>query len=163
MNIILEFLRSKQSAAIIAVLFALALIVGVFSAGIAVGYRKARFSYAWGENYDRNFGGPRHGIFGMREGAQFTDAHGTFGQIIQIDPRSSSRLDTIRITIKGRDNIEKILLVDHATSIQRMRVAVQPEDLAVDDSIIAIGEPNEFGQIVAKFIRVMPPMPILWP
>ena len=132
----------------IAVVLELAVLAGAFSFGMAVGFHKARFSYEWGEHYDRNFGGPHHGLFGFREGSQFMDAHGTFGHVIKVDTSS--------IVIQGRDNVEKVVLVDNATSIQRMRQAIGIQDLKIDDSVVIIGEPNNQGQIIAKFIRVMP-------
>ena len=60
-NNVLQVLKSKKFAVVIVVILGLALLIGTFSFGMAVGYRKAKFSYAWGENYHRNFGGPRGG------------------------------------------------------------------------------------------------------
>lgn len=138
----------KKINVAIAVLFGLGLLCGAFSIGMTVGFHKARFSYDWGEQYDMNFGGPHHGIFGFREGPQFMDAHGTFGQIIKIDSTD--------IVVRGRDNIEKVILVDDDTLIQRMRETIQLSDLHTNDIVTIIGEPNEQGQISAKFIRLMP-------
>ena len=63
-------------------LLALIVFLLVFGAGMFVGEKKARFSYRWGENYQRNFAGPRGGFFGnfgREEG--LINAHGAFGQI----------------------------------------------------------------------------------
>ena len=35
------------------------IILLIFQAGIFIGYRKAAFSYRWGENHYQTFGGPR--------------------------------------------------------------------------------------------------------
>jgi hypothetical protein len=131
----------------------LILLVG-FKLGLVVGERKAEFSGQWGENYHRNFGGPKRGFmqeFGDRE---FIDASGTFGQILKIDGNT--------LTVKGKDDVEKIILVTDKTVINRLRDKISLADLAANDSIVTIGEPNADGQIEAKLIRVMPaqqPMP----
>lgn len=151
-NKITNFIKSKTAVAVIATLFAVAILLGTFSAGVAVGYRKAKFSYAWGENYHKNFGGPREGF--MRDfdrefqGRDFIDAHGTFGQIISI---ADSEL-----VVRGRDNVEKVIVVNESTEIRRFKDAIKIKDLAIDEPIVVIGDPNDLGQIIAKFIRVMP-------
>lgn len=134
----------------IAALVILLLVLGV---GMFVGFKKATFSFRWGENYHRNFGGPRGGFLGdfMRRdftGKDFIGAHGVFGQIIKIDSQE--------LVVKGRDNVEELVLVKDDTVIQRFREAVKLNELKVDDYIVVIGEPNDSGQIEAKFIRVMP-------
>src|SRR5258708_4950328 len=88
-----------------------------FAAGIFVGYHKARFSYEWGENYDRNFGGPHHGIFGMPGGMMplgpdgFMNAHGTFGSILSINTGSSTLL------VNSQDNLEKTVVITSSTAL----------------------------------------------
>jgi hypothetical protein len=151
-NNFLNFIKSKTFVVIIIVLFGLALLVGVFTLGAAVGYRKARFSYAWGENYSRNFGGPREGFMGNFakdfSGRDLVDAHGTFGQIMKIDGST--------LVVKGQDNVEKLVLIKDDTTIQRLRETIKPGDLKINDSVVIIGSPNNSGQIEAKFIRVIP-------
>lgn len=123
----------------------------IFKLGMLVGFRKAGFSYKWGENYHRNFAGPRGGFFGDSFGKDFIEAYGTFGQIIKIDGST--------LIVKGRENVEKIVLVKENTTIKHLRETIKLSDLKVDDYIVVIGEPNDKGQIEAKFIRVMPPPP----
>jgi hypothetical protein len=151
-NNFLNFIKSRTFVVIIIVLFGLALLVGVFTLGAAVGYRKARFSYAWGENYSRNFGGPREGFMGNFakdfSGRDLIDAHGTFGQVMKIDGSM--------LVIKGPDNVEKSVLIKDDTTIQRLRETIKLGDLKTDEYIVVIGRPNDSGQIEAKFIRVMP-------
>ena len=123
----------------------------VLGVGMFIGFRKADFSYRWGENYYRNFGGPP-GFFGDLGGRDFMDAHGVSGQIIKIDGQT--------LTIKGRDNTEKIVVIGNDTLIRRGSDTIKPSDLKVDDNIVVIGQPNNTGQIEAKLIRVMPyPLP----
>jgi hypothetical protein len=157
-NKILDFIKSKKIAVLIAFLFSFALLVGTFSVGIAVGYRKARFSYAWGENYHRNFGGPRGGFLRNLSqdfmGKDFIGAHGTFGQIIKVKDSE--------LAVRGKDGVEQIVKISGDTEIRRFKDVIQPNDLKIDEPIVVIGEPNDSGQIMAKFIRVMPfPSPMI--
>ncbi len=125
----------------------------VFKAGVMVGYKKASFSYRWGENYHRNFAGPRQGFFGNVSDRNFVESHGTFGQIIKIDGTT--------LVVRGKNNSEKIIVVKNDTVIRSGGNTVALTDLKVDDSIVTIGEPNNEGQIEAKLIRIMPDMPAL--
>jgi hypothetical protein len=118
----------------------------IFYAGITVGFHKATFGRAWGENYERNFGfGPDRPLLGKDN---FPNANGAIGKIIKIE------LPTIIVTDK--DNTEKVILLDANTQIQKMKTNIAMTDLNVNDFIVVIGSPNEQGQIEAKFIRVMP-------
>lgn len=122
----------------------------VFSAGVKVGTLKARYSYRWAENYHRNFAGPRGGFLGsFRQGFKdrdFINAYGTVGSIIKIDGNT--------IIVKGKDDVEKTVLVSEKTTITAHRESLKADDLKVDDQIVIIGTPNEQGQIEAKLIRV---------
>lgn len=124
-------------------------LVLVFGAGVKVGTVKARYSYRWAENYHRNFAGPRDGFFSDWKGSprgEFINAHGVFGSIIKIDGNT--------IITKGRDDVEKTILVSDKTIIQKGRETVKLSDLKADESVVIIGSPNEEGQIEAKLIRV---------
>lgn len=136
----------------------LVVIVLIFGAGIFVGERKARFSYRWAEQYHRNFAGPRAGFFDdwrSFPGGDFIGAHGVFGQIIKIDPLTDSGQATL--VIRGSDEVEKIVLVGDNTVVKSFRDVAKLSELKVDDYIVVIGEPNDAGQIEAKFIRLLPP------
>ncbi len=164
LNKILEFLKSRLVIVVVGVLFVLALLIGSFGLGVAVGYHKARFSYAWGENYHRNFGGPRGGMFFGFGGGDFIDAHGTFGQVIKIEVATKTG-EASTLVLKGKDGVEKIVLVSDDTSITRFRDKLKISDIKNDDYVTIIGEPNDKGQIVAKLIRIIPagsvsPMPM---
>lgn len=124
-------------------------LVLVFGAGVKVGTIKAMYSYHWAENYHRNFAGPRGGFFSDWRNfprGEFINAHGVFGSIIKIDGNT--------IITKGRDDVEKTVLVSDNTVIQKGRETIKLSDLKVDEGIVVIGSPNEEGQIEAKLIRV---------
>jgi|GEM_PF-150390 len=130
---------------------ALVVLLLAFRAGIEVGTRKASFSYRWGENYHRNFGGPREGFMGGMMGNDFVDGHGVFGKIIKIE--------LPLLTINDQRGAEKVVLLKDDTVIRRFRDTIQPGDMKVDESVVVIGSPNDAGQIEAKLIRIMPPPP----
>ena len=118
----------------------------IFSAGVTVGFNKASFGHAWGENYERNFGPrPNSPLFGQDN---FPNGNGAIGKIIKIE------LPTI--IVQDKNNLEKVILIDTNTQIQEMRGNVATGDLKIDDFVVVIGTPNPQGQIEAKFIRVMP-------
>ena len=119
-----------------------------FKAGVIVGYKKASFSYRWGESYHRNFGGPRGGFSENFFVEDFIESHGTFGQIIKIDGNI--------LVVKGRDNVEKIIVVKDDTAIRSKRIMLALSDVNINDYIVIIGQPNDQGQIEAKLIRIMP-------
>ena len=136
-------------------LIAFAVVCLIFWIGIFVGGMKARFSYRWAESYHKNFAGPRGGFLDDWRSfpkGDFISAHGVFGQIIKIEESA--------IIIKDGNNMERIVAVKDGTIIERLRETVKISDLKVDDYIVVIGEPNDSGQIEAKFIRLLPPPPL---
>ncbi len=125
----------------------LALVLVVFRAGMFLGFRKANFSFRWGENYHRNFGGPRGGFMQNFEGKDFIDAHGVSGRIVTIGEQS--------LVIEGRDGTERVVRVTDQTAIRRFQESIQLSDLQEEDAIVVLGTPNNDGQIEAKLIRVL--------
>ncbi|MFZ2072571.1 MAG: hypothetical protein WA101_02055 [Minisyncoccia bacterium] len=123
------------------------IIILIFSAGVSVGFHKASFGRAWGENYERNFGmKPNKPPFLGED--NFPNAHGSIGKIIKIE------LPTI--IVQDKDNTEKVILIKDNTKIQKIQENITAKDLKLDDFIVTIGSPDEKGQIEAKFIRIMP-------
>lgn len=119
-------------------------LVIVFAAGVFVGLDKARFSSRFGQNYVRNFGGSQRFI----SDRDFMNAHGSAGQIIKIEGNI--------ITVKNQGGAEKNIIADSQTTIEKMRQQIKLGDLKVDDFVVAIGKPDNQGQIQAKLIRVLP-------
>lgn len=151
-----EVVDSKWFKGTILTILGVIVLALVFSAGIGIGYRKANFSYQWGDNYHKMFGGPSQGFMrqmpppleqmGMRD--EFINPHGTAGSVIKVDGAN--------LIIKGNDNIEKTILVSDKTVIRSGRQDIKAADLKVGDMTVTIGEPNDQGQINAKLIRVFP-------
>jgi len=138
--------EGKNSFRILCVIGFVIVALLIFSAGIKVGFYKASFGRAWGENYERNFGMMQNRpMFGNDN---FPNAHGAIGKIIK------KELPTI--IVQDKDNTEKVVLIKADTQIQKIKEKATQADLKIDDFIVVIGTPNEQGQIEAKFIRIMP-------
>ena len=127
-------------------------LVLVFKIGMFVGEKKAQFSFRWAENYHRMFAGPKAGFLGglkMPPFSEFIEGHGTVGEIIKIEGNN--------LVVKGRGDVEKLILVNEKTIIKSGFKNIKVSDLKIGDIIVIIGSPNEKGQIEAKLIRVFPP------
>jgi hypothetical protein len=154
-----EKIKSVTPGKVIGAIIILAVILGIFQAGVFVGFSKASFHYNFGDNYYRNFGQPGGRMersmmkplndIGMRLMDERSGGHGTFGKIIKINLPN--------IVVLGPDNIEKIVLINSTTTIHMGRTQVVTDNLIMDQDIVVLGTPNESGEISANFIRIMPP------
>jgi len=148
-----KFFQSKIFRRVLIAVALLAIIFVSFGAGVFMGYRKASFSYAWSENYDRNFGGPHHGIFGISPaslpgpGQDFMGAHGTFGTILDVA--------TSNIALNSTNGAERTVRLSSSTVIKENSGDISSSDLEAGESIVVIGSPDGQGQINALLIRVM--------
>ncbi|KKP95428.1 MAG: hypothetical protein US25_C0018G0009 [Candidatus Moranbacteria bacterium GW2011_GWE1_36_7] len=132
----------------------------IFAAGVGVGLHKARYSYQWGENYERNFaggpdrmmrpGGPER-LYGPENffpggGKEMRNANGVAGEIVSINENM--------IVIKDRNNKENTVSVEERTIIKNGRNDIKIGDLKNNDRVVVIGRPVENGVVVADLIRV---------
>ena len=143
-----SFFKSKNFKTFLVGLGVLIVLLFVFRAGEAVGFRKANFSYRWGENYYRGFAGPQRGALGFFGGSDFSPSHGIFGSII--------KTSTSTLFVESSDGTEKQVLLGTKTIIKRFRETISETDLKVGDKVIIIGSPNDSGEIEAQLVRVMP-------
>jgi len=143
--------ESKVFKTVVLSIAVLIILAFVFGLGVFVGTKKADFSFRWADEYHRNFGGPQGGFFGDFMGNEFTNGNGIYGQIITINGQI--------LTIKGRDNVEKNILVSDKTTIIYQRKNIKLSDLKINNNVVVIGEPDNSGQIQAELIRVMPAPP----
>ena len=144
-----ELLQSAKFKKVLCRIAVIAVALIIFQVGVFVGYHKAAFSYRWGENYYRTFGGPgRHMLWGMPRG-EFSEAHGVAGKVIKVD------LPTI--VVESEDKLEKMILIKDNTIVVRFRDTVKPTDIKPDDFVVIIGAPNDQAQIEARLIRLAPP------
>ncbi len=150
-----EFFHSKKFALVLKGIAALVVLLVVFQLGIFVGFHKARFSYRWGENYHRAFGGPRGGFMKDFEGRDFVNGYGTTGVV--------AKMDKDNFVVKGSDGVEKIITVSQTTTLERGRTSISLTDLKIDDRVVIIGAPNNNGAIDAKVVRVFEAPPFTLP
>ena len=131
----------------------------IFWAGMVVGFRKASFSYEWGRGYYQNFAGGRGPLMMIhnRSGA-LIGSHGAAGVVLSISQSG--------VVVQGRDGIERSIAIASSTIIRQGDTSVTIGDLHQNDHVIIIGDPNQSGQIVARFIRIIPsdvPFPFVPP
>lgn len=154
MEKIKTFLQTKNFKLLLSIVGGLIVLLFIFQAGMYVGFKKASFSYGFGDNYYRNFGGERgmmsggrNSIGGIPRGG-FSESHGGIGKVISIN------LPTF--IVQGGDGIEKIVRVKDDTVIMKFRDRVDLNNIAIDDFVTVIGTPNPQSEIEAKLIRIMP-------
>jgi hypothetical protein len=145
-----NFLQSKGFKITASIIGCFAVLLLVFGLGMFVGEKKANFSFRWAEQYHRNFAGPAGGFFQefTRPGEEFLESNGTIGEIIQISDK--------QITIKGRNDIERVVNVGDNTTIKYQNQNMAVSNLKTGDNVVIIGNPNGDGQLEAVLIRVMP-------
>ena len=145
------FFQSHVFKGILIGLGVLAILFAGFTAGQVVGWRRGDFSDRWAKNYERNFGRSRVGFLGGmmgRPGPGFMYGNGVVGPILKIDGNN--------LTVKDRDNTEKVVVITSQTTIVSPVGTIVKMDLKVSNNIVVIGFPNISGQVEAKFIRVLP-------
>ena len=99
----------------------------IFQLGMFVGFRKASYSFGWGDNYNRVFGGPRSGLMRDFAGRDFLNGHGLTGAIVSIDDPD--------LVIIGSDGFEKTVTTSERTAIVRGRQPLRFFDLLPDDAV----------------------------
>jgi hypothetical protein len=144
-----EFVRTPRFAKALSILAIIIIALLIFQAGVFVGYRKAAFSYRWGDNYYRTFG-PAHerGRISGNTRGDFPVSSGASGTIIQVDLPVFVMIDS--------DKIERVVRVSNDTIIRRLRESLKPEDLKDNQYVVVIGSPNADSEIDARFIRLLP-------
>jgi hypothetical protein len=76
-------------------------------------------------------------------------SHGVFGRVI------GNATDTL--LIKQNDGVETSVVITADTVIEMLRQRVPPTEVHLYEMVVVIGEPNAKGQIVATFVRILPP------
>ena len=151
-----NFLESKLFIGIVFGVGALIVLFAVFRAGELVGYRRAGFSYQWGDDYYRTFGqSSRMMGFGGLMTDDFPSTNGVIGRIIKVNASSSS------LVIEGSDKVERVVVLGADTSVRRFRDTLTLNNLHIDDFVVVIGALDSNGTIEARLIRVVPQPPAL--
>lgn len=150
-----DIVRTKKIQVIAIVIILIAIVFGTFQAGVFVGFHKASFLFKSGDNFYRAFGNRDDRLInGMgKNGGMFRDelsgGHGTVGKIVKVNLPS--------VVVVGPDSIEKEVIVNENTNVHQLRETSSINNLSVDQFISVLGAPNDQGQIIARFIRIVPP------
>jgi hypothetical protein len=140
--------NSKIVRDIIIIIGIIIMVLSILMAGISIGEHRARFAGEFGDSYERNFLGPRGMMGGGYFGGMMPGGHGAIGNILSIS--------LPQMIISGPDNLEKTILVGASTTVRQFQQNIKSSDLKAGDFVVVIGNPNDKGQIDARFIRVMP-------
>ncbi len=155
----IDFLTSKTFKGIVVIVGALVVALLIFQAGMMVGFKKASFSYKFGDNYSRMFGdrnsrdmrsGRDNGMSGQQSNMQFDNfvgGHGAVGKVVSIN------LPTI--VVFDQNNLEKPVVLTDQTIVRELRDTVSAQELQIGDEVTVLGTPNEQGQIEARFVRIV--------
>lgn len=133
---------------IIVGIVALIVLLGVFQLGMFVGSHKAGFAFDRYDFYNNMPGGgpPSHGQMGLPLPGTF-DPHGAVGSVISNDGK--------RMVLKGLDGSEKIIIYSTSTEIQNGPNVIKASDISENKRVVVFGNPDDKGQIEAKFIRLL--------
>lgn len=143
-----NFLESRKVRAVLWILGGLIVLFVVFGLGIAVGYERAGFAAGFDRNYYRIFfGGLPTGPVGLMAPPMPAAMHGVVGAVIDIG--------TSTISVKDQGDNEQSVAVSSGTVIRNGNDTITIGDIVLGDTIAVIGEPNDQGQVDARFIRVI--------
>ncbi len=125
--------------------------VGSFALGFSAGLHKARFSYRFGENYERNFmkverQEMKDRITKKMDGKLFRSGHGVAGKILSIAEGS--------VIVSGPEGQENSVITSDTTVIMKGGEKVSPADLVAGERIVVLGKPSDDGSIQANLIRI---------
>lgn len=163
MKDIKEIVSTKAFRTVLILFASLLVILATFAAGIHIGERKARYSYQWGANYEKNFAGPGRDERGPRgmmggpgamgfsrdfQGAEMRNPHGLAGIIVSVNGST--------IVVKDSGNKENTISATDATFIKAGRDSLKISDLKTDEHVVVLGKPGDNGTINADLIRVFP-------
>ena len=152
--------QSRKFGIVLILVGVLVLVLVSFSLGMAAGIHKARFSYAWGENYAHNMGDSRcvlqgdlgssmmNGQRDMDDLGGYRNAHGVSGTVISV-------MDT-SLVVRDRDDRENTVGVTDQTVIRRQQDVLKLGDIRPNDQVAVVGRPGAAGVVDAEFIRVFP-------
>jgi hypothetical protein len=154
-----EIVKSKGFKIVVLAVGIFFIAFASFAGGVLVGLKKAKFSYKFGENYERNFiGGPFQGPRRMMDdqgprgmmrdfgGRGFRNGHGIAGAVISVTDN--------QIAIKDRNGQENTISVSDKTLIKNGQDTISINDLKNDEQIVVMGNPGDNGAINADLIRV---------
>ncbi len=147
--------RRRPLVILAVVLGVLLIALASFALGFSAGIHKARFSYRFGENYERNFvnskdRGMKDRMLREMDGKPpFRSGHGVAGEVLSIVDRT--------IALRGPEGQENTVQVTDSTIYNKGKDQVNLEAVAIGDRIVVLGKPSDEGLVVADLIRVFDP------
>jgi hypothetical protein len=145
----MEFFQSTKFKWIMAGIATAIVLLVVFQLGVFIGFRKANYSYQWGDNYNRMFGAAGGGFLRGLEGRDFTSGHGIAGTVVKIDGNN--------LVVTGQDGREKIITVGDDTVFKKGPTDIKLADLKVGDQAVIIGSPQNDASVTAEIVRIFDP------
>lgn len=143
-----SFKSLSAAARTLVVVCILLVLILVFWAGSAVGYRQADFAFRWDRHYGDMFMGPGS-PFGMRPmRGEIFQANGASGTIVAVNLPF--------IAVQSPNQTEKVLVVGTSTIIRIAHAVGSTTDMRVGAIVTAVGTPDAQGRIIVSFMRVMP-------
>lgn len=142
-----DFLKTPKTKTLLWILCGILVALITFGLGVAVGYRRAIFASDFGANYYHSmygnpFGPPMIGV--MNNGPQ--TIHGVVGEVIDVGSTT--------MAVQDPSGDEESVFVASDTPIREMNNEITLIEIDVGDHVTVIGEPDQNGQVEARFIRV---------
>ncbi len=143
-----DVIASAKNKKVLAALGVTLLCLIAFQAGSAFGFHRAIVAFKYDDRFDGRYGmHSKRGPFGD-PGERLPGAHGTAGRVLSVDMPT--------VLIEDRD-MERIVRFATGTEIREGRERAESGAISVDDFIVVIGNPNDKGEVEAKFVRILPP------
>ena len=114
---------------------------------IIFGYRRATYSFIWHENYNKDALQPVSFMAPFMHDEDDVNPDSAIGNIVS--------MHIPFLLIKGKYQSERTVIVGSTTSIRFADRIASTTDLTMNRQIIAIGTPDDKGQIQATFIRIL--------
>jgi hypothetical protein len=146
-----KILEHTTISKVIIAIGSISIVLVIFNAGIFVGYHKAQFSQARGEQYKRGYNDPKFFLAPFMQDKNNQNPNGTVGKILSISGNTA--------LIELPNDTEQTIHIGSSTKIRYPADATSTRALESGLYIAVIGKPNTDGDIDASFIRVLPPPP----
>ncbi len=133
------------------VIIGLALFIGlllIFKAGVFIGMEKAEYTDQLNARNPQAVQGQRFGMMRGLTDRGMMSSSSTIGVI--------SKIDGTTLTVTEKDGTEKTVVVDDKTIIRKDRAEIQVTDVKTTDQVVAFGQPDQNGNIIATLIHVQP-------
>ena len=152
MKDIKKFFETKTYSHLLLILVILLIAWIIFAAGIFIGYHKAVFLNDWDDSYRQGMMNPNSPLAPFMHNSDEVNPHGAMGEIVSVNFPV--------IMIKGPESAEQVVIISSTTMIRILHGMASVNDIKNGQYVVAVGEPNNKGEIQATFIRIVPPPPI---